>query len=285
MPVNYIHNDAFKAKYDVLENEKGQNQKNALLRSMLNDPFRYFKTNDEDIVMDGCEYFCRKFSALLRRHDPEKQSFPVYCLSTVRKYSMSLRQRRYDDSIKEQTGRYCHVSEFDPTLSDNGAYEVREPERCLPDSAIEGDARLRMRKKVYMLALKCAWHLRDGLTIRTIASFIGIEESSLSLQLETLREKIEERHPVFFRIQRRRDELYGRMCLYRQRRKGTSDGHSARDLEEKILVLRNRIGELNERLRGFRLNSSHADIALVLGIPKGTVDSTLYTLLHPEVRK
>jgi hypothetical protein len=130
-------------------------------------------------------------------------------------------------------------------------------------------------RQILLLILKSYYFVTDEYIARA-APAIGMREETLSGLIEALRKLRFDREEDMRNLQNRIYGQYYRCITLEKRMNGASD-ESGRYIAMKIRLERSqkRLRAMKKRLQNIRPGASNRQIALVLGIPKGTVDSNL----------
>ncbi len=132
-------------------------------------------------------------------------------------------------------------------------------------------------RKLLLLSIKAAYDMGDEI-IESVAQATGIHRDALFHLVEIIRTTLHTKQERCRVLQDKRSRILFRICsLMDEIQTSTSD-----TVKEK---LKNRLSRekksyqlVNKRLRTMHLTPSHQQIAEMLGIPKGSIDSTLYYL-------
>lgn len=134
-----------------------------------------------------------------------------------------------------------------------------------------------LRQRLLVLVLKNAAILDED-DFLTAFPLLGPEpEEAMGMRahlLSTLEMKTARRDALGLK----RNESYFRLAMASKRLDEAVSGKVREELEGKILLYRRRLRRLDERIRRIPMVPSNEEIAGVLGLPKGTVDSGLYYL-------
>jgi biotin operon repressor len=163
------------------------------------------------------------------------------------------------------------------------AYEkVSEDEcLCLADNAGEPPlpfTRVRNRRQVLILLLKSYYFLSDDFISR-IAPALGMNKEKIDALVTELRDLRAEREQEIHDLSERVHAQFYR-CLSFQYRAASASPNSARYRQYLDCLERGvkRLSSMRETLRKLGAEASNKEIAEVLGISKGTVDASLFTV-------
>lgn len=132
-------------------------------------------------------------------------------------------------------------------------------------------------RKLLLLCLKAAYDLKDQ-TIQSIAQSIGIHPEVLFHLIEVTRTTLLKKEERFRKLQDKRSRLYFRICSLQDEMDRCSDLLSKEKLVKRLSRMRHCFQKLQKKLSHHYLAPTHQKVAEILGIPKGSIDSTLYYL-------
>lgn len=133
-------------------------------------------------------------------------------------------------------------------------------------------------RQIVMLLLKSYYFISDDFLNR-IAAGIGIEKESLRKMMDKLRKRRMIREKEIRDLQERIQCQYYR-CLSLQYRLASAFPGTAHyeKIKNRLERARKRFFSMRKRLEGIRVDATNKQIAEIMGIPKGTVDSNLHTV-------
>ncbi|MCX7655185.1 MAG: hypothetical protein N2Z76_01525 [Treponemataceae bacterium] len=134
------------------------------------------------------------------------------------------------------------------------------------------------KQYLLFLVLKCYRHISDDFA-RRIAQRLGMEEQTLFSLLEKIK-KLRERHDAWVDTLIERKHCYALRILLLKRELAHLDISESKKkmLENRLTKLEQKLQALTRRCQSLRLSASNSEVAQVLGLPKGTVDSGCYLL-------
>ncbi len=194
------------------------------------------------------------------------------------------RRRRQEEILREPIFWYVKQPEdYEPAWEDPtdipGALLPMLPlnqEGCLKNPA--------MRQRLLILCLKYPLHIRRG-DYPAIARLTSTPPEVIHHSLNNIRNTLYFRMERIQELETKRNEYYFRVHrLEREVLESQDDGKLAH-CRKMIREYWRRIYRLNTTMDNIALTPTHSDIALILRIPKGTVDSALYYLrkLHSRL--
>ncbi len=242
---------------------------------------------DEDRRSDFFSWFYPKFGGLIDKFDPGKASFGTYLYWNVRmswksfiRSSFSNQARERVLEAEERTRLTLQDSEWrDPdswvteTKDYSGRYEPSD--QPVQANGLSPKQREIRSRKILLLACKSSAFLEDRDIVR-VARETGYGEANLRQKVEELKKACKERTLLVDRSRERVNALYFRIqrCLYEMR---YLDPGSSRydDLRRECGVCRKRLDAAKRQAARHFRSPSNRLLARILGIPRGTVDSTL----------
>jgi hypothetical protein len=133
-------------------------------------------------------------------------------------------------------------------------------------------------RQILILLLKSYFFVSDEFACR-IAPFIGVQPEKLIELLDELRSRRFDRDQEIRKFRERLHSQYYRCIAYERRLKARSEdsAHHQR-MKGQLKRARERYISMKKRYAGVNVDATNRQIAEVLGIPKGTVDSNLYAV-------
>jgi hypothetical protein len=226
---------------------------------------------------DYIDYICWLYPRMTRAIDNYREtgaSFDSYISAMIRWSAKEYRSRLADHRVTEYAAWTLQSSEM---LVHNN-----EPEYLNSKAELKPVVNPR---QILLLLLKSYYFISDDFLDR-IAPSIGMKKDKLREIINNLRtlriNREEEIHSLQERIY---DQFY--RCITFEKRLNASVENSAHYVKMKSRLdrARLRLAAMRKRLTGIRLSATNRQIAEVLGIPKGTVDSNLFALRSGMDRK
>jgi hypothetical protein len=125
--------------------------------------------------------------------------------------------------------------------------------------------------------LKNARHLDDS-AISWISGLTGIAEDHLLGMVERLRASLYKRELRLHRLYRRQNKIFTKIFLFQRDLLWEVDPAIKSELVFSLCELRKALRSVQRKIRRVRLHPSNREIAELLQIPKGTIDTSLYWL-------
>jgi hypothetical protein len=163
-------------------------------------------------------------------------------------------------------------------LSDSGKtiWEVHEqaPEPLFRKPASDPEE-IKESLRIMLLTMKCTFDIDDDLIIR-IASRIGTHSAVVFHLIEILRTTMRDRTDRIRGLKEQRRDNYFRIKYFLDMKKNCRDRFRSADLDKKIRRETKRYAAVCRRLSSAPKAPSHTDIARIMGVPKGTIDSGFF---------
>jgi hypothetical protein len=133
-------------------------------------------------------------------------------------------------------------------------------------------------RRLLALVLKCYYFVSDDF-IDSIAPKIGIEKKELALMMKKMKELRRKRDDRIYLMKERLYCQYYRCLVYEKRvTLVRDDSQACYRLKIKAEKSRQRLEKMRKRLLAIRVEATNKQVAEVIGVKKGTVDSSLHTL-------
>ncbi len=273
----------------VLQYQETKSGLDELQRRILMYLYRYPRLGkgwSRDDRSDFIVFFSPKIPQLASRFSYQGYAFETYLTRTVQfqvKSFVNRQQRRTDgarvamvnDYYDRETRHDMMVRET-ATLSPMG--------RSLLQLTEEGQIRHeRHRRQLLILAMKGCRQLSDG-QIRLVAGLCRLSPECLCEQAAELRRRVTRRRKEAAALVRRRDRTYSNLLFLEDRIAQCAEAGERRELLAMASRARGRLRSYRRRIRALPSMPTHRDIAEVLGIAKGSVDSSMH-YLRKTVRK
>ena len=137
-----------------------------------------------------------------------------------------------------------------------------------------------IKKRFYELALLCSSSL-NAAQVKLIASCLDIDEYELATKMTQLHETGYRRIEISEHLERTRDLHFMRL-MELERRLATSmyydDQEHKESIRKRIVRERRHLSERQTELRTRPGSVTHAMVAQIVGVPKGTIDSGMSAL-------
>lgn len=234
----------------------------------------------EDIRSDFIVWLYPRFTHIIEQFAPERAQFGTYIRSVVR---LSYRTFLRNQYASEACQRVYEIE------AQSGALEAESGSNSDEQEPAYGRQRIRvrspkreeiMRRTVLLLACKAGNELGDD-DIERAARLSGCTEDYLRSRIDLVRHECREKQDALRCSTEKRNMFYVRSlrCRYEMR---YLDPVSARyrDLEKEYRYCARRLTEIRRRSQRCIRTPSNRLLAKILGISRGTIDSTLASALH-----
>jgi hypothetical protein len=166
------------------------------------------------------------------------------------------------------------------TAETESDYEGYNPENCLASVFNNQNTKhaIPNPKQILILTLKAYYFLQPDL-IQKIAPYIGMDFDKINSLIDKIKIKRESKERELHNMRERLYSQYYRCLSFENRLKESFPGTMRRaKLTTTLARAKTRLSKIRKRLTIVRLDASNLEVAEVLGLTKGTVDSTLHNL-------
>jgi DNA-directed RNA polymerase specialized sigma24 family protein len=202
-------------------------------------------------------------------------SFEAYIGTMIRLAAREYRLRQTHKSITESAAWMAHAPDLYAceSIPEYDELVTLGKKEASPISALP-----RNPKQLLILVLKCCSHVSDDFLER-VSPRLGIRPETLNGMIARLRERRVKREQEIQLLRERANSQLCRCIVHEKNlRSMVEDSITAQRLKERLERGRNRLAKIRKRLARLRPDPSNLQIAEVLGISKGAVDSALYSL-------
>ncbi|MCL1931584.1 MAG: hypothetical protein FWF55_07180 [Treponema sp.] len=194
----------------------------------------------------------------------------------------------YIGSIVRLTAREFRTRKMRSYCEENAAWIAHLPEMYACENEIEYDeqtaanttdpAAMTTPRQLLILILKCSNHISAD-QLEKMAPRLGMAPDALSAMIEELKRMQEKRAMDILALREKMNTYFYRCILYEKKLQTLiPDSVFAQRIRKKLKMGRFRLEKTRRQLARSRVDPSNAQIAQLLGITKGTVDSVLYNL-------
>jgi hypothetical protein len=243
--------------------------------------FRAIKENMRHLVnwdrADNDEYLSwlyPRISQAIGSYRETGSSFESYIGSMVRMTAKEFRSRKVRTYVSEYAA-------WMSALPDMYTHEDPPEYVCVEE---EDDTKTEKPRQLLILVLKCCCYVSDDF-LEKAAPRLGIPAEDLKRKVRYLKTLREKREQCNADLQEKANYQFYRCIFYEKRIKALPETSiTAQRLKGKLERGRERLANLRERLAKRLPDPSNSQIAKLLGISKGTVDSVLYRLKMLNVK-
>jgi hypothetical protein len=149
---------------------------------------------------------------------------------------------------------------------------------CAEEEKAEKPEKLKNPRQLLILILKCCNHVSADF-LEKVSPQLDIEPETLHTMIDRLKKQREKRTMEISLMRERVSSQLYRCIFYQKELKAmTEDNIAAQRLRKQLEEGRIKLKKMRRRLTRAHLNPSNLQIAKLLGLSKGTVDSVLYNL-------
>ena len=202
-------------------------------------------------------------------------SFDAYISSIVHRTSREYRVKLITNSVIEYAAWSVQVPDM-YVYEETPAYLYDRQENMLPQFF---DYKGRKNpKQLLALILKCYNYVSDDF-INRIAEYTGIDSEKLREMLDKLRTIRQKKDNQIYYMKERIYCQYYRCIVYEKRLSYIPENTSTHiRLKYRLEKARQRLESMRKRITGIRTDATNREVADVIGISKGAVDSNLHRL-------
>jgi DNA-directed RNA polymerase specialized sigma24 family protein len=228
---------------------------------------RYLQRIDDEDAMDYLIWMYPRLNNAIDRYVFQNSSFEAYIATTVR-----LGIREYREQTK--TRREMEFSYWEADCKEKDTLNRYENIQHEEDKAEVRYIRNKNRKKILILLLKCYRFLDDSY-IRKAAGALGMSFDELLYYISMIKKKREERDAAISVL---RDQMQGQFYRYLSYQNCLVKADTKlkyHELQKRIQRHHKRLVNVRKRYWKAVKSPSNSEIAEVLGIAKGTVDTVI----------
>ena len=235
----------------------------------------------KDSRMDYLSWLYPRLSRAIDAYNKNGATFESYIITLIRWSSKEYSTRHYDREIKENAVWAARYSEM--------FVHEEEPDYCndIDDQNVSDAEKKEFKnpRQLLILILKCYYYISDDLLDR-LAPRIGIEKSELREMIDNLRKQRIDRDEAYCIMRANIHSQYYRCIVYEKKlRDAHKDSKIYAKIEFQLQKSRQRLECMRKRLARLRMEATNTQIAQLLGISKGTVDSSLHILkTKPDIK-
>jgi DNA-directed RNA polymerase specialized sigma24 family protein len=244
-----------------------------------NHPWIYSEIGDRDEAMDFLSWFYPRIKHAVDRYVNQGYSFDSYVKKLIRYSAKEF--RRCGREKRHTEACYWNCAAASDVEQERG---IADPEKeCLRgedeklDSGLSNQAQaLPLRidgKQILMLLLK-NYHAVSDSFINRAAKRLEMSAAQVHALVEQMKILREKQDKQLWRLRESIHSQYYRLMNYEYRKNMIGpNGRHYELFQDRVRRHRLRLQKMRERYQGMRRNASNKEIALVMNIPKGTVDS------------
>jgi hypothetical protein len=218
---------------------------------------------------DFLSWFYVRLSKSIDMYRDIGSSFDAYMTSLVHGASREYRSREMEHDFTEGACWEAKAEEMSVHESEC-EYKKKKKKVSLPDEI--------KPKQILFLLLKSYYFLTDDFVEKTAAA-IGMDSQLIWDMIDRLKVLCSDKESEILSLRERIHCQHYRCMVYQKRLISSPKGSIYHErIENQFLRARKRFYTMKKRLGGIRMTVSNKMIAEVMNVPKGTVDSGLYTI-------
>ena len=237
---------------------------------------RYFNSYrwKKDECMDYLSWFYPRLSRAIDTFKSTQATFKSYIGTLLRWSAREYQSRRENHDAAENSVWEAKLPEL---------YVREEEPDYLKADTTDGIQKpdgkpARNRRQLLILALKCYYYCSDDFLER-LAPSVGIKKEKLRHMVDNLRRQRIRKEETHRLMQERIHSQYYRCIVYEKRLKTMPENTAIYNkLETQLQKARSRLDAMRQRMAKLKLEATNEQIAQLLGLSKGTVDSNLHAL-------
>ena len=224
----------------------------------------------EDDCADFLISFFPRINNTINNYSENGSSFDAYLQNNLKWHMKGFVVNQINKKRKEQIIYRENCDNVNPVIKD--VWEIHESPSL---SALTQAQKKKESREVMLLALKCADYMDDEI-IDQISELTGINSAFIFHQIEYLRTTLRKRTDRIKHLEQRRSRNYFRILCWQEDKRNCEDKYILRLLDEKIFKEKRCYDYTGNILARASRTPSHNAISHVLGIPKGTIDSSYF---------
>jgi RNA polymerase sigma factor (sigma-70 family) len=217
-----------------------------------------------------------RISRAINTYQETGSSFETYIGNLVRLSAKEYRARQIRNYFQESAAWIAHVPEMYVCEheAEYNDYDTKET---------EDRGKLNNPRQLLILLLKCCSHVSPDF-LEKVAPQLGMDSETLFQMIDRLKEQRKKRDRDILLMRERVNRQFYQCILIEKKLQSAEAGSIiAQRLQKKLEQGRGRLLRTRNRLIRTRLDPSNQQIARLLGVSKGTVDSVLYNLRTRKV--
>ncbi|HOV64629.1 MAG TPA: hypothetical protein PLG43_12190 [Spirochaetia bacterium] len=246
---------------------------------------------DEDLSGDFFCYFLPRIPGLIKRFTFTGKPFEVYLVSCMKWQMKTFLSKQIRDDRRRRVIEHISATDaYSQNDYEDCGTEVDEEEPYIPllKSILKIDSKGNVpeepfKRRLLYLALSSCEYVSEHIVIR-ISIMTGIPKLKIEELMKALDERMGKTRARLRMLQTRRNSHYFRIVYVHEELSRNPDREKRLNLMEELKEEKRKFERTCEELRNLQAGPSHRDIAEVMGIPKGSVDSGIYYIRHAYLR-
>ena len=229
-----------------------------------------------DEYEDFLSWFYQRLHKAIDSYRDTGSSFEAFIGTVMRMAAKEYRLRVITKSVTEYSAWSAHLPEL-YVNEETQVYSYEKKDNAISQFIIEYNGR-KNPKQLLALLLKCYYHVSDDFVDR-IAGHIGIDREKLKEMIDKLRLMRQKRDDSIYYMRERIYCQYYRCIVYEKRLSYIPENTNAHNkLKLRLVKARNRLEKMRKRIASIRTEATNREVAEVIGVSKGSIDSSLYNL-------
>jgi DNA-directed RNA polymerase specialized sigma24 family protein len=225
---------------------------------------------------DFLSWLYLRISRAINTYQETGSSFETYIGNLVHLSAKEYRSRQIRGYFQESAAWIAHIPEM-YVCEHEAEYHDHDTEKT------EDRAGIKNPRQLLILILKCSSHVSPDF-LEKIAPRLGMDSQILFQMIDRLKEMREKRdRDILLMRERVNRQFYQCILLEKKLQSAEAGSIIAQRFQKKLEQRRSRLLKTRNRLLRTRLDPSNQQIARLLGVSKGTVDSVLYNLRTRKV--
>ena len=138
------------------------------------------------------------------------------------------------------------------------------------------------RKRLVIALLKTYAHFDDE-SLLDICDSLCIDFSCITAHIAQIEQLCASRIVRFHKLKERRNLVYSKLFLCQERLRVSYCNEEQNELRRKIKKYKTTLRRLIHEIKAVTIGPSHRELSVILNIPKGTIDSSLYYLKNGNI--
>jgi hypothetical protein len=226
---------------------------------------------------DMLSWFYPRLRKVVDSYQITGSSFESYLNNVMRLAGKEYQIRMATCGIIEYSAWYAQVQDM-YAYETEASYVYENQENTVSKIILEIFGKRKNKKQLLTLILKCYYYVSDDF-IEKAACNTGISQDKLREMIKTLRIKRQKRDDKIYCM---KEKIYSQFykCIVLEKRISylTENTNSYINLDVRLKKARKRLEKMRWRLTKIRTDATNREVADVIGVSKGCVDSQLHFL-------
>jgi hypothetical protein len=234
---------------------------------------RHWKSDEYE---DFISWFYPRLKGSIDSYKDTGSSFEAYMSKFLLVASKEYNVRKTTNAVTEYSAWAARVPEL-YAMEEPPVYKHRNEEDFIAQMVIDKNGRKNSRR-ILALILKCYYYVSEDFAEK-IAPLIEIDAKTLLEMLSKIREIRQKRDDEIYLMKERIYCQYYRCMIYEKKISIVEeDSVVHKKLTLRLVKARQRLEKMRKRMTAIRTEATNKQVAEVIGVAKGTVDSSLHRL-------